>query len=75
MNINYMQVYGAADPQWGSYPVYSYSSPIGSKEFYTKYVRMFSIYQKDLVFYEYDGDIVRYKDPDFESLWTPTNVD
>lgn len=75
LNINYMQVYGAADPQWGSYPVYSYSSPIGSKEFYTKYVRMFSIYQKDLVFYEYDGDIVRYKDPDFESLWTPTNVD
>lgn len=75
INKTMMQVYGAADPLWGAYPTYSYSSPIGDEKFYDKYVRMFSVYQKDLVFYEFDGDIVRYLDPDFESLWTPTNID
>lgn len=75
INKTMMQVYGANDPQWGAYPTYNYTSPIGDSKFYDKYVRMFSIYQKDLVFYEPDGDIVRYLDPDFESLWTPTDVD
>ena len=75
INKTMMQVYGANDPEWGVYPPYNFSSPIGDAKFFDKYVRLFSIYQKDLVFYEYDGDIVRYKDPDFETLWTPTNVD
>lgn len=75
LNRDQVQMYGSDNPYWGAYPGYNYVTKVGDGNFYNKYVRLFSIYQKDLVFYEFDGDIVRYEDPDFESIWTPTNVD
>jgi hypothetical protein len=68
-------VYGSTSPMAGNYPVYSYVNNVGDGLFLKKYAKMFSVKQKDLVFYEFDGDIVRYSSVDFSTYLTPTNVD